>query len=673
MYPVLGWSSKRLMGEYRNDSSGAVWFAQMLNQMKWPWSPNLYTNHPSGESFWYLIKFTQFWQWLYMWVITRFANPYFAVNTLFLLGWITTGVAVFFIARKLRLPVSIALGCGLIVQTLPWFREKLTAHTSFVFFSIPLLAVYLCLNLFESRSRKDMLLIAVLLANSAFFDMYLFYISLASVLFMILVSFVRIKNVFEIVKKHAAQTLTSLVGLIITYVLIIKFIFPLAAVDGVREITIVERGFLDTLSGSIFDFVVPDRHHWFFPQNWETQGGLRWGLRDVPLDQGFAQDVPNYMGLPVALLFLASFLPRVNHLLIREVRILRALAIFLFALSLRTLTFGSYAIPAPSAIFKFFFPGARVFSRFALLAEPIAIVIAIYVVFLLSQNLKAYVAKSVFLFGFVFIILLDFHPTNNREYLDEHERFAEFNSIIASTGGGVLILSDTADGAILGPTVNGISENWKSLIITNYEESSLASYLASLGVDYVVTDKNAKFSPGNNFLGLPQGINFDSTRFPLIETLDYRGTRYELRGVEPRQGDVFCFDCLPWTLFVDNGFIDHASTQGGVSWVTERRLDLLISPVSYNAAKFRLRMTISPPFGGFAESRTLSIEVNGATESFVIKPPFTTIEIDVVKGDLIKIFDQNKCVVPSELEEGNPDSRCLLYGFNKIEVVSASR
>jgi hypothetical protein len=84
-------------------------------------------------------------------------------------------------------------------------------------------------------------------------------------------------------------------------------------------------------------------------------------------------------------------------------------------------------------------------------------------------------------------------------------------------------------------------------------------------------------------------------------------------------------------------------------------------------------MTISPPFGGFAEARTLSIEVNGATESFVIKPPFTTIEIDIVKGDLIKIFDQNKCVIPSELEEDNSDSRCLLYGFNKIEVVSASR
>ena len=608
-----------------------------------------------------------------MWITTRFASPYFAVNSLFLIGWITTGIVTFYLARKLQLPVYIALSCGLIVQTLPWFREKLTAHTSFVFISIPLLAVYLCLNLLESRSKRDVLFIGALLVNSAFFDMYLFYISLASVLFIIFVSFVDIKNVLEIFKKHAVATLASIFGLTAVYFLIIEFILPLATVDGVREITVINRSFLDTLSGSIFDFVVPDRHHWFFPQNWETQGGLRWGFLDVPLDQGFAQDVPNYMGILVVVFFLASFLPRVNQLLVKEIRILRALAVFLFALSLRTLTFGSYAIPAPSAIFKFLFPGARVFSRFALLAEPIAIIIAIYVVFLLSRNLKAKVVKSVFSFGIICIMLLDFHPTNNREYLIEHEQFTEFNSIIASTGGGVLVLSDIADGAISGPTINGISETWKSIIISNSEKSSLAAYLASLGVSYVVTDKDANFSAGNTSLGAPERINFDLTRFPLIETLDYRGTRYELRGVEPRQGDVFCSDCLPWTLFVDYGFIDHASTQGGVSWVTERRLDLLISPVSYDTAKFRLRMTISPPFGGFAEARTLSIEVNGATESFVIKPPFTTVEIDFVKGDLIKIFDHNKCVIPSELEKDNPDSRCLLYGFNKIEVVSASR
>ena len=672
MYPVLGWSSKRLMGESANDSSGAVWFAQMLNQMKWPWSPNLYTNHPSGESFWYLIKFTQFWQWLYMWVITRFASPYFAVNTLFLVGWITTGVAVFFIGRKLRLPVSIALGCGLIVQTLPWFREKLTAHTSFIFLSIPLLAIYLCLNLRESQSRRDKLFIGALLVNSAIFDLYLFYISLFSVLFMVFVSFVDLKNVLKIFKKHTVATLASLVGLIAIYILIIEVVLPFATVEGVREITIVDRGFLDTLSGSIFDFVVPDRHHWFFPQNWETQGGLRWGLRDVPLDQGFAQDVPNYMGILVVGLFLTSFLPRVNRLLAKEVRILRALTVVLFALSLRTLTFGSYAIPAPSAIFKFLFPGARVFSRFALLAEPVAIIIAIYVVFLLSQNLKANVVKPVFSFGIICIMLLDFHPMNNREYLIEHEQFTEFNSIIASTGGGVLILSDIADGAIIGPTVNGVSEIWKAQIIRNAEDSSLAAYLASLGVDYVVTNKGANFSPTNMTLGKLERVILDPTRFPLIKALDYQKIRYELRGVAPRPGDTFCVDCLPFTMYVDYGFINQATTPGGVSWVTERRLDLLISPVSYKAAKFGLRLTISPPFGGFAEARTLLIEVNGATESFVINPPFTTIEIDVANNDLVKIFDQNKCVIPSELEVNNPDSRCLLYGFSKIDVIEHS-
>ena len=671
MYPVLDWSSKRLMGEKTSDTSGAVWMAQILSQMRLPWSPNLYTNYPLGESFWHLTKFAQFWQWMYMWIITRFASPYFAVNTLFLIGWITTGVVTFYLARKLRLPVSVALVCGLIVQTLPWFREKLTAHTSFMFISIPLLAVYFSLSLLENRTKKIIFLIIALITWTAFFDPYLFYISVTAVIFVVLAQGFASKSTFKFLRQHLVATFALLVGLGFTLYLFIVYVLPASGGDGLREISIVDRGFLDTLSGTVLDFVMPDRHHWFFPQNWATQGGLRWGLRDVSLDQGFAQDVPNYMGLPVVVLFLASFLPRVNRLLIREIRILRALAVFLFALSLRTFTFGSLTIPALSEGFKYIYPGARVFSRFALLAEPIAIIIAVYVVFLLSQNLPTNVIKLIFCFGIFFIMLLDFHPTNNREYLIEHEQFAAFNNEIVQTGGGVLVLSNISHGVIVGPTVNGITENWKSMIVSNAEDSALAAYLSSLGVNYVVTDANAGFSPTNMSLISLKNLNFDPTRFPLIKTLNFHDKRFELRGVQPLPNDKHCADCLPFTLFVDYGFIDKATTRGAVSWVTERRLDLLITPLSTETL-YRLRMNVFPPFGGFAESRTLLIEVNGATKSFVINPPFTSIEIDFAKGDLIKIFDQNNCVIPSELEVDNPDGRCLLYGFSKIDVIERS-
>jgi hypothetical protein len=447
---------------------------------------------------------------------------------------------------------------------------------------------------------------------------------------------------------------------------------PLTARSGTRQIVIVDRSFLDFFSGSIFDFIIPDRHHWFFPQKWDEQGGLRWGLHYAPLDPGFAQDVPNYLGIPVVVIFIASFLPGVNRLLSRDVRILRALAIFLFALSMRTLTFGSFAIPAPSAGFKYIVPGARVFSRFALLAEPVAVIISIYVVFTLSHKLKAHIFRSLFAVGFILVVLLDFHPTNNREYRKDEESFAVFNTKIASTGGGVLVVSNIADGVILGPTVNGISEDWKSLIIGNSEDSSLAAYLASLDVNYVVTDKDANFSPSNMSLGAPQRLNLEESRFPLISILDYGNVRYELRGVKPQPGDSFCSGCLPFSLFVDYGFIDHATTMGGVSWVTERRLDLKVSPAA-QLSEYRLRMVVSPPFGGFAEPRSILIEVGETIRTFQINPPYTAIEFDVSEGDLVRISDFNKCIKPSELEVGNPDSRCLLYGLNKIEVFDTSR
>jgi hypothetical protein len=607
-----------------------------------------------------------------MWFITRFASPYFAVNSLFLLGWITTGVTAFYIARKLRLPVSFSMACGLLVQTLPWFREKLTAHTSFMYISIPLFVILVSLNLLENRTKKSIFFVASLLAGSAFFDMYLFYMSIVAVGFLVLFSYFSRIKFSEFLRKHALTAAGLIIVLCIFYYLFISVVMPLTARGGTRQVVIVDRSFLDIFSGSIFDFIVPDRHHWLFPQNWDEQGGLRWGFRDTPLENVYAQDVPNYLGIPVVVMLIVSFLPRVNRLLLRDVRILRALAVFLFALSVRTLTFGSYAIPAPSAGFKYIFPGARVFSRFALLAEPIAVIVAIYVVFTLSHKLKAHIFRSLFAVGFILVVLLDFHPTNNREYRKDEESFAVFNTKIASTGGGVLILSNIVHGVILGPTVNGISEDWKSLIIGNSEGSSLAAYLASLDVNYVVTDKDANFSPSNLSLGAPQRLNLEESRFPLISTLDYGNVRYELRGVKPQPGDSFCLGCLPYSLFVDYGFIDHATTMGGVSWVTERRLDLKISP-EVQLSEYRLRMVVSPPFGGFAQPRSILIEVGETIRSFQINPPYTAIEFDVSEGDLVRISDFNKCVKPSELEVGNPDSRCLLYGLNKIEVVDTSR
>jgi hypothetical protein len=645
----------------------------MLSKMKWPWSPNLYTNHPSGEPFWYLIKFTQFWQWMYMWVITRFASPYFAVNSLFLLGWITTGVIVFYIARKLQLPVAVAMGCGLIVQTLPWFREKLTAHTSFMFISIPLLVVFVSLNLLESRTKKSIFFVASLLLGSAFFDMYLFYISSAAVGFLVLISSSNRIIVSKFIRRHALAASASIVALFIFYFLLTVFLLPLTNRAGMRQITIVNRSFLDTLSGSILDFVMPDRHHWFFPQKWDEHGGLRWGLREVPLIPEFAQDVPNYMGIPVVAMFIVSFLPNINRLLSRDVRILRALAVFLFALSMRTLTFGSYAIPAPSAVFKFIFPGSRVFSRFALLAEPLAIIVSIYVVYIISRFLKIRIIRSLVAFSFVFIVLLDFHPTNNREYLRDHEQFSMFNSEIRKTNEGVLVVSDIADGAITGPTINGISEIWKSTMIRNSEENALAAYLASLGVGYVVTDKDASLSPSNSTLSKPNQLIFSRDRFPLLKTLKYRNVTYQLLSVRPKPLDKFCVDCLPYSLFVDYGFVHHSTTAGGASWVTERRLDLVVSPLFRAEDQFQLRMVIAPPFGGFAEPRNLLIEVNGKTESFRINPPFTTIELNVDVDSVIKFVDNDKCVRPSELEENNPDSRCLLYGILNIDVIEPSK
>jgi hypothetical protein len=372
-------------------------------------------------------------------------------------------------------------------------------------------------------------------------------------------------------------------------------------------------------------------------------------------------------------MFIVSFLPNINRLLSRDVRILRALAVFLFALSMRTLTFGSFAIPAPSAVFKFIFPGARVFSRFALLAEPLAIIVSIYVVYIISRFLKTRIIGSLVAFSFVLIVLLDFHPTNNREYLRDHEQFSIFNSEIRKTNEGVLVVSDIADGAITGPTINGISEIWKSKMIRNSEENALAAYLASLGVGYVVTDKDASLSPSNSTLSKPNQLIFSRDRFPLLKTLKYRNVTYQLLSVRPKPLDKFCVDCLPYSLFVDYGFVHHSTTAGGASWVTERRLDLVISPLFRAEDQFQLRMFIAPPFGGFAEPRNLLIEVNGKTESFRINPPFTTIELNVDVDSVIKFLDNDKCVIPSELEENNPDSRCLLYGILNIDVIEPSK
>jgi len=680
----LRFDNPYLFGEFESDTSGALWYAQILKGMRFPWSQNLTTNFPEGEPFWYLLKFTQLFQWLYLWVAAQFVDPALAVNSLLLIGWVSTGWFVYVVSKRLGFSSHFAVITAISVESLPWFREKITSHTSYLFISIPLIALILIDKYLKHNRQRNFWILGSFILFSAFFDVYLFYMTLMLIGSYLLCLKIRSLRLWLL---HARNRLFFiLLGVALLYLFVFRFLLAAVnSVEGIRKISVPDRDFIDLLSGTWQDYLFPDRFHWIFPVEWNAGRSNRWGGIMVDLPIGIAQDIPNYMGIIVALLFLLAFVKPIRIRLSSQIRALSVVTVFLFSLSIKTIVFGTYQIPVPSAFFKFIMPGLRVFSRFALLAEVLAVIVAFACVQVCALFFTKRVQKRILVCLVFALVLFDLHPTNQRRLFDDFKSVQHFNDLISQNPqAGVLVIGDIPEGTIDAPLMNSITnDDWKYEIAVHYQIGSkdLAAYLGERNVRFIVTEEPTlvpivsfdsevqwKLSLNNPY--------FKKLRSEIVEYTAPDGVflrkRISLYRVVPPVGFLSCVDCLPLKTKVDFGYVDTIDSMGSTSWVQVRRLDVILSSPISRTKKIGVEIELESPFGGFALPRSVTIQSDEKVLPFEVLPGGSKIRLEVENGSTISITTMEDCVVPSLLEEGNPDSRCLLYGIKSIRGYRSS-
>ncbi len=677
-------NSRYLFGEFESDTSGALWYAQVLKNMRFPWSQNLTTNFPDGEPFWYLLKFTQMFQWLFLWFATRFVDPVVAVNTLLWVGWVSTGVSVYVLSKRFGFPSFLAMCAAISVESMPWFREKITSHTSYLFLSIPLISLILLDEYLKHNRQRNFWILGSFVLFSALFDMYLFYMTLILIVSYLLCLKIRILRLWLAESKK--RIVFILLGVSLLYLLVFRFLLnAVNSVKGIRKISVPERSFIDLLSGSWQDYLFPDRYHWVFPFDWHEGRSDRWGGIMVDLPIGIAQDIPNYMGIVVAVFCLLAFVKPIRNRLSHPIRVLSIVTICLFSLSIKTISFASYETPVPSAVFKYVLPGLRVFSRFAMLAEVLAIVVAFACVQACTTFFPKRVFKRVFICLVFALVLLDFHPTNQRELFDEFKSVQDFNDLInQNPEAGVLVIGDIPEGTISAPLMNSMTNgDWKYEIASQYQIGwkELAAYLGERNISFVVTEEPTSVPISLLDSEVQWKLDFNNPYFKKLRSEDVEYTapdgtflrkKITLFKVVPPVGFSSCADCIPLETRIDFGFVEKADSVGSTNWVQVRRLDLILSTPISKSQRIGVEIELESPFGGFALPRSVTIRSAEKLLPFEVLPGGSKIRLEVENGSTISITTKEDCVIPSLLEEGNPDNRCLLYGIKSIKGFNSS-
>jgi len=677
MSPVLFGHMKTTMTHgVESDINGAYASALMLERMTWPWSRNMMLNAPLGESFWSITSISQALNHILIWVFTRVLDPFASVALFQICGWVLTGVAVYLLARHLNVGKVPAVFGGLFCEMLPWIRERVLAHTSYVWLGVPLIVILLALRFVANPNRRSFLLLATAITAVLFFDLYWFWFSFWAV---VIICFMSIDQLMPSVRKwkltYQFLLLLSPLACGALGVILYKYVNVQMSNSGslMRPLAVASRQDVNEYNGTLLRFVRPDYAHLLFPR----------ATGAIP-----PHDDINYGGFIVVVLSVFGF----GLALVRRNR--AALTIVLVTILFAFLTLRTGNIWGIVEIFRYLMPGVRRFSRAGMVVEGLLCVMAIYFVGHVFNKIA--IRRSVsFLFLIVLMcaVFIDLNPPSRRYVNHDVSNWSSINLVLSTIDRSIVVeLPPQNDGGYFpihyldAPQVRTLNDlNWLKNVQLHASlgVQDFVSYLHSLGVTHVIVSMSDYES--GSFLykwGTSSSIDIDLMDKRFIKMAVSVGeVPAVLLQLRPEVGDIHCSSCKPFKLqwksvrpnFYTVGTAEYNVThdiQADVSWALPTDdVSFQVLPTVNIVAKYKATISFVPAFGSNAPPQVLSVQ--SGVDHYAVRLSAgmnTDLTLLVAAGEQITVRPVLPCALVSKVEPGNPDPRTLCFGISAIRI-----
>jgi hypothetical protein len=678
MAPVLRLGTRSRLGTGRSDMNAAILLAQQLKDMRFPWSQSTWLGFPDESSFWIFTRFSQLIQWLIFFVLTRFFSAFESANLAILLGWTLTGLLAYLVSRELCISKPISIGVGLAIQSLPWIREKIEEHLTYVYLCVPLLVILCLLKFAKTYSYKNGLALIASIAFSFFFDLYWFYFSFYLVVLSVFVLYAK----RLLLLRKSFQFIVLCAGFI-TALAVYQMMNKLLALANKpnpnlssRTFGVPDWQFVHRYSGSPADYINRDPLNPFF---------------STLFDPTFNSDNVYYVGISIVVLAVIGITCLLRNVRRDTNKVILVSLLFTFLLSLRKVDFGIFSIPAINQYLKYVMPGARVFLRSGLITQALLVVAAGFGLHFLLSKIRTSAWKVVLVAFVVFIVTVDLQPIAGRTVYNDGEKYKNLTSM----------LSDSENSAFLNahpelfrtpeflnqPTFNTSSNLWKVRLYPHAAKgsSAIADYLNSIGIGFVIAPVNQA--------GVAQisGWVQDSTFFTTVldenefvpigdefTTSDSGDIVFQLLKVQSASPDSGypCGDCIlaigdiSPQLLVDGS--DPGFQQQIALWANEPLLSIKPREIdSVLAERFRARITFISAGGAAATPQTVRFRVGKKSGEFDLPlNSGVTKDFWIPKGETLLLEARLPCFIPSEQIAGNTDNRQFCWGISSLIIES---
>lgn len=664
------------------DTSGMVRTAQMLSRMPTPWSTNFMSNAPQGESFWSIPAISQGFQLGLQWLFVRIVPPTTAVNYWILFGWVLTGFVVYLLSMQVGISRPFAVFAGVSCEMLPWIREQVNTHTSYVFICVPLFVLYTSIRWVNSNTKKNTILFASSLSISVLFDLYWAYFSLFIVVIVLGVNAKNLRDIYSQLQFKTKITIYSLISFCLAagvagYIVVKRALSSSGSMF--RPLAIGDNGFIDEFNGSVVRYATPDLFHRFAASSVQKTGTR--------------EDVITYAGIIIIGLSAVGLLSFRKIGQLRGKEHLWVIAFFTLLTIPSKWDIGILEIQTPINWLRFLMPGVRVFSRAGLIVEPLICVFAGLGLYFIVRRLDSQTVKKLILSAATVLVILDFNPSARRFINKDAIQYTEINESLEKIPNPVIAEFPMDLNKSYFPvhyidapkasSLTNVSYSDDLMLAASLGEENLAAYLKSIGVTHIAVPID---SEGNAVLRYKWearasiDINLDDSRFKMISKSSGKNPA-ALIEVRAGEGDEYCTNCDPYRIEWSNareGFYRFVSDGRNVFYEDGQDLSwayptdnpkLVINPIGGGDSTYRLTIHFVAAFGVNAPPQVLAIDDGETLYSVPLTAgPGTDFQIDLKAGQEISLRSVLPCAKVSVVDPGNPDARTLCFGISSIKV-----